>query len=136
MVVRGGLDRRHDDLPRAGAVELGEKDALPGAQDERASLDGDREGRADETASHVRGRVPLAVMVFRVPPRDHFLQPSQDVAGDVGIGVLVDEKAARRVKDEEMNGALLDSEEAHSLGDLVGDGNEGLMGRRWDRDSD
>ena len=45
----------------AGAVELGEEDALPGAQDERAALDGDREGRADETASHVSGySIPTA----------------------------------------------------------------------------
>ena len=70
-------------LPRAGAVELGQVDALPCAEQEPPGFDENGHGRADQRCLHVRIAVALAVPVAAAGRGDQFLQGQQNIVLDV-----------------------------------------------------
>jgi hypothetical protein len=80
-----------------GAVELGEKELLPGTQHEGAVLDEQGEARAGEGDLQVGVGVALSVAEAGLTG-DETSQEADDVIGDVGIRTLVDGERAGGVQ--------------------------------------
>src|SRR5712691_7479371 len=99
--------RGHVDLARARPVELAEEDALPAAEREPAVLERDEHLRAHERGADVRRRVrPVRILDVLPAPAvlDDLLERGLEVAGDGGVGVLVDRHARSRVRDVDQRG--------------------------------
>ncbi len=90
--------KRHDQFPRAGAVEFGEEDFLPLADDWMSVLDQHLLAIAHQNRFDMRSGVALAVRVV-APPGDSFFEGGFDVAHHVGIVPFVDEDSRRGVGD-------------------------------------
>src|SRR4029077_7500181 len=107
-------------MPRAGAVELREVDALPPAEVEAAPRDRDGDVSTDEHGLDVRGAVALGVPV--VPGIGHEpRERDQEIALHIWVGVLVHEHGGGRVRDRDDADPLADVRLLHLLGDPLRD---------------
>ncbi len=114
---------RHDfyeDGALAGAVEFTKKNPLPGAESEVAVFDEDGLARSGEDGFHVRVRVAFAVAI-RALVRDQAIEDPFDVAGDVGIGMFVDDDSGGGVRNIDVADAAFHIRFADSLFDFAGD---------------
>src|ERR1700674_2828040 len=89
------------EAPLPGAVEVGEVDALPASQREPPVPHRQRLRRSDQRGLDVgRGgalRVPVDVL-----PWHECLERVEDVREGVGVGILIDENARRRVRHRDL----------------------------------
>ena len=114
---------RHDfyeDGALARAVEFAEEDSLPGAESEFAVFDKDDLARSGEDGFHVRVRVAFGVAIGALVG-DQPIENSFDVAGDVGIGVLVDDDSGGGMRNIDVADAAFHIGFAESLFDFAGD---------------
>src|SRR5690348_17566817 len=92
----------------AGAVPLAKEDRLPGPHRELAAADRGYARRADEHGLDVGIGVSLLVLE-RGLLRHQLAEVRLDVAGDGGVGPLVDGHPGRRVRDEDLTHAFFDA---------------------------
>src|SRR5216684_3537672 len=114
---------RHDfyqDGALARAVEFTKKNSLPGAESEFAVFDEDGLARSGEDGFHVRVRVAFGVAIPALM-RDQAIEDLFDVAGDVGIGVFVDDDSGGGVRNIDVADAVFHIRFADSLFDFAGD---------------
>ena len=83
---------------RARPVEFAELDALPGAEDQFAAVDQQRDAVADQRGFDVAVAVAFGVLVIGFLLGDQRFQFFQQVVFDVGIGVFVDGDGGGRVR--------------------------------------
>ena len=105
----------------AGAVELAEVDALPGAEEEFAFVDDDGNGGAGEDGFEVGAGVAFGVFVEGFGFGDEGGEFVGDVVFNVGVGVFVEGDGGGGVGDEDDAEAVLDAGLGDELGDARGD---------------
>jgi hypothetical protein len=118
----------------ARAVEFAEEDSLPGAQREFAVFDECGLTRSGEDGLHVGIGVALGVLV-RAFVGNQAIEDSFDVAGNVGIGVLVDDDSGGGVRNVDVADAVLHGGFADSLFDFARDINKLRAAIRFDAES-
>ena len=114
---------RHDfykDGALARAVEFTKKNSLPGAESEFAVFDEDGLARSGEDGFHVRFSVAFGVAIGALMGNQP-IENSFHVAGDVGIGVLVDDDSGSSVRNIDVTDAAFHIGFAESLFDFAGD---------------
>ena len=108
--VRGTLDAVGEDfdvdVAFAGAVELGEENALPAAKSELAVFDEHNLRGANEHRLHVRVGISFSVAIRR-SGRHEAVEGAFRVGGDIGIGVFVDQDSGGGVRDVQVACAAL-----------------------------
>ena len=113
-------DDFYQDGALPGAVEFTKKNSLPGTESEFAVFDEDGLARSSEDGFHVRVRVAFAVAI-RALMRDQAIEDPLDVAGDVGIGVLVDDDSGGGMRNIDVADAAFHIGFAESLFDFASD---------------
>ena len=121
-----GGQERHEHPPVAGPVELGEVDALPGAQLQGAAHDRHEHAAAHEARLGVCVGVPLEVREGQVAGHEA-LERHGEVGAHGRVGVLVDGHAGRGVRHEDQHGAVAGV--THETGDVTGDVDEAPLAR-------
>ena len=118
----------------ARAVEFAEEDSLPGAESEFAVIDEYDLARSGEDGLHVGIGVALGVLV-RAFVGNEAIEDSFDIAGDVGIGVLVDGDPGGGVRNVDVADAAFHIGFADSLFDFAGDIDKLRAAIRFDAES-
>ena len=104
----------------ARAVKFVQENSLPGAEREFAVFDEDDLARSSEYGFHVRVSVAFGVAI-RAFVLDQTIENTFDVAGDVGIGVLVDGDSGSGVRNVDVADATLHAGFTDGLFDFVRD---------------
>src|SRR5690606_26572737 len=123
--------QEHRDLPRPRAVPFGQEDALPGAEQQVAVLDEERDAGAEQRRLDVGVAVPFGVVVVPMP-RSEGAEGDDEVAGDVRIGALVHGERAGRVATPGVADAVPDPALADLGANLRGDVDQLLARARAD----
>jgi len=105
----------------AGAVELAEVDALPGAEEEFAFVDDEGDRGTGEDGFEMAITVAFGVEIEGFALGDEGGEFFGDVVFDVGVGVFVDGDGGGGVGDEDDAEAVLDAGLGDEFGDARGD---------------
>ena len=127
-------DDFYPDGALAWAVEFTEENSLPGAEREFAVFDECGLTRSGEDGLHVGIGVALGVLV-RPCVGNQAIEDSFDVAGDVGIGVLVDDDSGGGVRNVDVADAAFHVGFADSLFDFARDINKLRAAIRFEAES-
>src|SRR5579862_1391404 len=125
----------HEHAALAGAIELAQKNALSGTQNQPVRADKYRLRSTGQDRLHMRVRVPFHVAI-RPAMRDDPVEDSFDIAGYIRIGVFIDSYACGGVRHIHVaqpvfyarfvDGFLNRTRDIHQLGAPAGFDSEGL----------
>ena len=117
----GGIGNNfHKDVASPRAIKFAQKNPLPGAERQLAIFDEDRLVGAGKNRLHMRIGVTFRVTI-RAFVRDQAVEDPFDVAGNIGIGVFVDDHARGGVRHVDITKPVLDPGIAYDLFHCAGD---------------